>query len=182
MVLKDKLALLLSSRYLAIMADEGSFVKGKFHYGGLMSRFNKLSFTPVCASHVAALLAIFALAVCTVWGAAATSATTELFLRGYSVVPSPRDVRLEGGHLRIASEWLYRTSLDSTHPALCTLRDDLAAAHADRHPSAWCRTRAVDERCVDQVEVLRRVSESERAVELADRRAAYLRRLPEGTN
>ena len=33
-----------------------------------------------------------------------------------------------------------------------------------------------------QVEGLRRVSESERAVELADRRAAYLRRLPEGTN
>jgi hypothetical protein len=32
------------------------------------------------------------------------------------------------------------------------------------------------------VEGLRRVSESERAVELADRRVAYLRRLPEGTN
>ena len=29
---------------------------------------------------------------------------------------------------------------------------------------------------------LRRVSESERAAELAERRAAYLRRLPEGTN
>jgi hypothetical protein len=33
-----------------------------------------------------------------------------------------------------------------------------------------------------QVPSLRRVSASERAAELADRRAAYLRRLPEGTN
>ncbi len=31
------------------------------------------------------------------------------------------------------------------------------------------------------VPTLRRVSEAERATELADRRAAYLRRLPEGT-
>jgi hypothetical protein len=32
-----------------------------------------------------------------------------------------------------------------------------------------------------EVPTLRRVSEAERATELADRRAAYLRRLPEGT-
>jgi hypothetical protein len=33
-----------------------------------------------------------------------------------------------------------------------------------------------------EVPTLRRVSMTERAAELADRRAAYLRRLPEGTN
>jgi hypothetical protein len=33
-----------------------------------------------------------------------------------------------------------------------------------------------------EVPSLRRVSTAERAAELADRRAAYLRRLPEGTN
>jgi hypothetical protein len=33
-----------------------------------------------------------------------------------------------------------------------------------------------------EVPTLRRVSAQERATELADRRTAYLRRLPEGTN
>jgi hypothetical protein len=33
---------------------------------------------------------------------------------------------------------------------------DLAVAHADRDPAAWRSARAVDQRRIDQVEVLRR--------------------------
>ncbi len=56
---------------------------------------------------------------------AAGQSPSELFLRGYSVVPSPRHVRLGSGDLEISGSWTYETALPTKHIAIRSLLTDL---------------------------------------------------------
>jgi hexosaminidase len=74
---------------------------------------------------------------CLVLGAMAITATggtvaqlpTELFLRGYSVIPSPRQVRLGTGDFGFSSSWAFETTLPATHVAIRSLLTDLRDMH-----------------------------------------------------
>ena len=71
---------------------------------------------------------------------------------------------------------------DGLHEAILTLRmAEFGAAGPSEDLGARGRVVKLDD-LEKEVPSLRRVSPTERAAELADRRAAYLRRLPEGTN
>ncbi len=61
--------------------------------------------------------------------AAPAAGPTELFLRGYSVVPSPRDVRLSGGDVALSSGWSYRAEVPANHVAVRSLLQDLKSFH-----------------------------------------------------
>ena len=58
----------------------------------------------------------------------AETAPTELYLRGYSVVPTPQKVTLEAGELRIDEAWRIDGAAD--HIATRSLVADLASFHA----------------------------------------------------
>jgi len=59
-----------------------------------------------------------------VTGSAAQS-PDELFLRGYSVIPSPRHVRLASSDLEFSRNWTYETALPAKHAAIRSLLADL---------------------------------------------------------
>ncbi len=61
--------------------------------------------------------------------AVAGQSPSELFLRGYSVVPSPRHVRLESNDLEISRSWTYQTALPAKHIAIRSLLTDLQDLH-----------------------------------------------------
>ena len=66
---------------------------------------------------------ITCLALC--WTGQAAQSPSELFLRGYSVIPSPRTVRLQAGDLEFSRGWTYETALAANHIALRSLLADL---------------------------------------------------------
>ncbi len=51
--------------------------------------------------------------------------TTELFMRGYSVIPSPRKVTLENNDVEFDRTWAYSSQLPAEAPAIRSLRKDL---------------------------------------------------------
>src|SRR5262245_35343733 len=57
-------------------------------------------------------------------------APTELFLRGYSVIPTPQKVELQGGDIEFDETWSYDAgTLPADHIALRSLRTDLKDFH-----------------------------------------------------
>lgn len=62
--------------------------------------------------------------------AAFAQSPTDLALRGYSVIPSPRSVRLSGGHLVVDSSWaLDHGAVNANDIAVRTLAADLIQFH-----------------------------------------------------
>src|SRR5437867_2266335 len=56
---------------------------------------------------------------------------TELFLRGYSVIPAPRKVQLQGEEIEFNGSWTYASSaVASNHIAIRTLLQDLKDFHS----------------------------------------------------
>ena len=52
---------------------------------------------------------------------------TELWSRGYAVIPTPRSVKLSGGDVQIDGRWvIVPASIDSQEISVRTLRRDLA--------------------------------------------------------
>jgi hexosaminidase len=71
---------------------------------------------------------IVALAVCTLFSAAlrAGNGATDLFVRGYSVLPAPQKVQLESADASFGPQWTYRAEVPSNHIAIRSLTRDLA--------------------------------------------------------
>ncbi|RPI24845.1 MAG: hypothetical protein EHM61_16005 [Acidobacteria bacterium] len=63
------------------------------------------------------------------WTGQAAQSPGELFLRGYSVIPSPRSVRLETDDLEFSRNWTYETALPAKHIAVRSLLADLRELH-----------------------------------------------------
>ncbi len=64
----------------------------------------------------------------TLWG---KPLPTELFLRGYSVIPSPQRVQLQAGDVEFDSSWVYQTGqIASSHIAVRTLLKDIKEFHS----------------------------------------------------
>ncbi len=66
---------------------------------------------------------------------------SEFFLRGYSVIPSPRHVRLESSDLPFSGSWTYETTLSAKHIAIRSLLTDLHDMHGlSLRPAGSART------------------------------------------
>jgi len=61
-------------------------------------------------------------------GVSSAQPATDLWLRGYSVIPSPRNVRLSGGDIVLDSTW--RLEARENHIAIATLLRDLEEFHS----------------------------------------------------
>jgi hexosaminidase len=75
---------------------------------------------------IAAGLACFLLST---GGVPAQPAPTDLFLRGYSVIPSPRKVALQTGDVAFGAGWKWTAAVPASHIAVRTLISDLRAFH-----------------------------------------------------
>ena len=56
--------------------------------------------------------------------------TTELFLRGYSIIPTPQKVLLESGDLEFGDSWAYNAQVPEGHAAVRSLLKDLRDFHS----------------------------------------------------
>ena len=77
-------------------------------------------------------LAVLALVLClihagTVWE---KPLPTDLFLRGYALIPTPQKVRLQGGDIEFGTRWSYSSQVATDHIAVRTLLKDLQELHA----------------------------------------------------
>ena len=62
--------------------------------------------------------------------AALAQPATELWSRGYSVIPTPRDVRLDGADVAFGARWsVEAVALDPRHIAVRALLDDMQSFH-----------------------------------------------------
>ncbi len=57
-------------------------------------------------------------------------AATELFLRGYSVIPTPQKVQLKVGDVEFSSTWTYSSSLPPSDRSVLSLIRDLRELHS----------------------------------------------------
>jgi len=72
---------------------------------------------------------------------AAGQSPSELFLRGYSVLPSPRHVHLGSDDLEVSRSWTYETTLPAKHIAIRSLLTDLRDMHGlSLRPAGSART------------------------------------------
>ncbi len=71
----------------------------------------------------------------------AAAGPNELFLRGYSVIPSPRLVHLGSDDLEVSRSWTYETTLPAKHIAIRSLLADLGDMHGlSLRPAGSART------------------------------------------
>jgi hexosaminidase len=61
---------------------------------------------------------------------------TDLFMRGYSVIPAPQKVSLEPQDIEFSGAWSLRMEVPSGHPAILSLASDLEMFQAIRIQSA----------------------------------------------
>ena len=66
-----------------------------------------------------------------VTGVAAAQNVTELWLRGYSVVPSPRNVRLAAGDIVFDARW----TVDDSRPAVMSAKAKPSVTTANHGPA-----------------------------------------------
>ena len=57
---------------------------------------------------------------------------TDLFMRGYSVIPTPQKVSLQPGDVDFGGSWSLRIAVAADHPAVRILTGDLETLHATR--------------------------------------------------
>ncbi len=68
--------------------------------------------------------------LCAIFASAQAQAPTELFLRGYSVIPTPQKVDLPGGEIEFNDSWVYDASgIARDHIAVRSLLRDLQEFH-----------------------------------------------------
>lgn len=83
---------------------------------------------PIIKTRFAVLL-MLSLTACVV-APAATPAPSKLFLRSYTVLPTPQRVRLEPGYVELNNSWIYEIrGLDEKHIAVRTLLTELKNIH-----------------------------------------------------
>ncbi len=64
---------------------------------------------------------------------------TELFLRGYTLLPAPQSVRLEAADLQFGAHWTLRSEVPPNHIAVRSLARDLAEFHSIALKTAGAR-------------------------------------------
>src|SRR5512138_3209685 len=82
---------------------------------------------------VRSLIQSCTIAALALWACAAApraQPVTELFMRGYSVIPSPQKVQLSGADIDFGPGWSYDTTLPASHFAVRTLLADLKEFHS----------------------------------------------------
>ena len=73
-----------------------------------------------------------------------TQQPTDLFLRGYSVIPTPQQVELQGGDVAFDESWGCDTgALAGNHPAIRSLLEGLKEFHAIELKPAVSQTKNV---------------------------------------
>jgi hypothetical protein len=78
-----------------------------------------------CGGLVAAVALVFVVS-----SGGTQARTTDLFMQGYSVIPSPRKVELAGGDTEFDGRWFYDARVPAGHSAVRSLVRDLAELHS----------------------------------------------------
>ncbi len=79
---------------------------------------------PFCVTVEAAMVCVFSLLTI------APTGPGDLFLRGYSVIPTPQRVQLRDAEIELDRSWTYRAEVKPDHIAVRTLLSDLKVFHS----------------------------------------------------